>query len=157
MREVAPAHLGGVALGRIATTAGACAAAGRVAAGRDRRARDATRHGRRRAAPLRPRRPALQALQSIYGIGPILACHLLAEIGEACRFSRAEQITGLAGLDRVVDESGDTRRRGHLAGAGSPQLRWALVEAAVYATQRSAPDFSSTRRYESGGTPRSHG
>ena len=40
-----------------------------------------------------------QALQSIYGIGPILACHLLAEIGEACRFRRAEQITRLAGLD----------------------------------------------------------
>src|SRR5712691_3229669 len=28
-----------------------------------------------------------QALQSIYGIGPILACHLLAEIGEARRFA----------------------------------------------------------------------
>jgi transposase len=41
-----------------------------------------------------------QALQSIYGIGPILACHLLAEIGEARRFRRAEQITRLAGLDR---------------------------------------------------------
>src|SRR5437867_3735586 len=27
-----------------------------------------------------------QALQSIYGVGPILACHLLAEIGEASRF-----------------------------------------------------------------------
>jgi transposase len=46
------------------------------------------------------------------------------------------------GLDPVVDESGDTRRRGHLAKAGSPQLRWALVEAAVHATQRSAPDFA---------------
>jgi transposase len=30
-----------------------------------------------------------QALQSIYGIGPILSCHLLAEIGEARRFRRA--------------------------------------------------------------------
>src|SRR5712692_9934613 len=39
-----------------------------------------------------------QALQSIYGIGPILACHLLAEIGEARRFQRADQITRLAGL-----------------------------------------------------------
>ncbi len=26
-----------------------------------------------------------QALQTIYGAGPILACHSLAEIGEACR------------------------------------------------------------------------
>src|SRR5437870_10099005 len=80
-----------------------------------------------------------QALQSIYGIGPILACHLLAEIGEACRFRRADQITRLAGLDPVVDESGETRRRGHLAKADSPQPRWALVEAAVHPTRANAP------------------
>jgi transposase len=86
-----------------------------------------------------------QALQTIYGIGPILACHLLAEIGEACRFRRGAQITRLAGLDPVVDESGETRRRGHLAKAGSPQLRWALVEAAVHANQRNAPDVTHYR------------
>ena len=86
-----------------------------------------------------------QALQSIYGIGPILACHLLAEIGEARRFRRAEQITRLAGLDPVVDESGETRRRGHLAKAGSPHLRWALVEAAVHAHRATAPDLALYR------------
>jgi transposase len=86
-----------------------------------------------------------QALQSIYGIGPILACHLLAEIGEARRFQRAEQITRLAGLDPVVDESGETRRRGHLAKAGSPHLRWALVEAAVHAHRTTAPDLALYR------------
>jgi transposase len=58
-----------------------------------------------------------QALQSIYGVGPILACHLLAEIGEARRFRRPDQITRLAGLDPVIDESGESRRRGHLAKA----------------------------------------
>jgi transposase len=82
-----------------------------------------------------------QALQPVYGIGPILACYLLAEIGEACRFRRAKQITRLAGLDPGVDESGETRRRGHLAKAGSPQLRWALTEAAVHANRRNAPDL----------------
>src|SRR5207253_5087014 len=41
-----------------------------------------------------------QALQSIYGVGPILACHLLAEIGEASRFRRAKQITRLPGRAR---------------------------------------------------------
>ena len=86
-----------------------------------------------------------QALQSIYGIGPILACHLLAEIGEARRFRRAEQITRLAGLDPVVSESGETRRRGKLAKAGSPHLRWALVEAAVHAHRQSAPDLALYR------------
>jgi transposase len=30
-----------------------------------------------------------QALQSIFGVGPILACHLLAELGQAKRFRRA--------------------------------------------------------------------
>jgi transposase len=53
-------------------------------------------------------------------------CHLLAEIGEARRFRRAQQIMRLAGLDPVVDESGETRRRGKLAKAGSPHLGWAL-------------------------------
>src|SRR5947209_9368247 len=86
-----------------------------------------------------------QALQTIYGIGPILACHLLAEIGEAGRFQRAEQITRLAGLDPVVDESGETRRRGKLAKAGSPHLRWALVEAAVHANNGKAPDLALYR------------
>src|SRR5213596_3099794 len=85
-----------------------------------------------------------QALQSIYGIGPILACHLLAEIGEACRFRRADQITRLAGLDPVVDQSGETRR-GHLAKAGSPHLRWALVEVAVHANRDAAPDVDYYR------------
>ena len=63
-----------------------------------------------------------------------------------CRFRRAEQITRLAGLDPVVDESAETRRRGHLAKAGSPQLRWALVEAAVHAHRRNGPDLELYRR-----------
>lgn len=86
-----------------------------------------------------------RALQSIYGIGPILACHLLAEIGEARRFRRAGQITRLAGLDPVVDESGESRRRGKLAKAGSAHLRWALVEAAVHAHRSTAPDLELYR------------
>jgi transposase len=53
-----------------------------------------------------------RALHEIYGVGPILACHLLAEIGKASRFRRVEQITRLAGLDPVVEESGEKRRRG---------------------------------------------
>jgi transposase len=86
-----------------------------------------------------------QALQSFFGIGSILACHLLAEIGEARRFHRAGQITRLAGLDPVVDESGETRRRGKLAKAGSAHRRWALVEAAVHAHRTTAPDLELYR------------
>ena len=81
-----------------------------------------------------------QALEGIFGVGPILACHLLAEIGDAQRFRRARQITRLAGLDPVVEESADNRRRGKLAKQGPPVLRWALVQAAQHAPRERSPD-----------------
>jgi transposase len=84
-------------------------------------------------------------LQTIYGVGPIIAGQLLAEIGEARRFQRPDQITRLAGPDPVVDESGDNRRRGKLAKARSPHLRWALNEAAVHAHRPTRPDFALYR------------
>jgi len=84
--------------------------------------------------------PRLRALQTIYGVGPIVACHLLAEIGEARRFTRTRQVVRLSGLDPVVLESGQTRRRGRLAKAGPPLLRWALVEAAKHASRPQSPD-----------------
>jgi transposase len=80
------------------------------------------------------------ALQTIYGVGSILACHVLAELGEAARFRRARQAVRAAGLDPVVDESGETRRRGRLAKHGAPVLRWALVEAAQHAQRANSPD-----------------
>jgi len=81
-----------------------------------------------------------QALETIYGVGPILACHILAELGEAKRFRRVRSAVRAAGLDPVVDESGETRRRGHLAKHGSPELRWALVQAAHQARYGQSPD-----------------
>jgi transposase len=81
-----------------------------------------------------------QALETIYGIGPILACHILAELGEAKRFRRARSAVRAAGLDPVVEESGETRRRGRLAKHGSPELRWALVQAAHEARYQRSPD-----------------
>jgi transposase len=75
------------------------------------------------------------------GIGAILACVLLAEIGDARRFHRARQVVRAAGLDPIVDDSADTTRRGHPAKAGSPHRRWALVEAASgWAGRACAPD-----------------
>jgi transposase len=81
-----------------------------------------------------------RAPEGIFGVGPILACHLLAEIGDAHRFRRARQITQLAGLDPVVEESADSRRRGKLARQGPPTLRWALVQAAQHAPRTTSPD-----------------
>jgi transposase len=90
--------------------------------------------------------PRLVALRGIYGVGPILACHLLAEIGQATRFRRARQVVRAAGLDPVVRESGEQRRRGRLAKQGSPHLRWALVEAAQHGRRPASPDNELYRR-----------
>ncbi len=73
-----------------------------------------------------------QALETIFGVGPIFACHLLAEIGDARRFKRSRQVVRASGLDPAVIESADSKRRGRLAKQGSPYLRWALVEAATH-------------------------
>jgi transposase len=80
-----------------------------------------------------------RALQSIYGIGPILAGHLLAEIGEGQPLSSGRADHAARRARPVVDESGETHRRGELAKASSPHLCWALVEAAVHAARQSAP------------------
>jgi transposase len=84
----------------------------------------------------------LLALQTIYGVCPIVASHLLAEIGDERRFRRADQVVRVAGLDPVVLDSADNRRRGKLSKQGSPHLRWALVQAAQHAAihPASCPD-----------------
>lgn len=90
-----------------------------------------------------------RALQSIFGVGPILACHLLAGIGDVRRFQRPRQLVRASGLDPSVIESGESKRRGRLAKQGSRHLRWALVEAANHSHRRTSPDhelYTSTVR-----------
>jgi transposase len=58
------------------------------------------------------------ALQTIYGVGPILACHLLAELGEGARFHRARQAVGAAGLDPCGVKKFDSGRDGRVGGRG---------------------------------------
>jgi transposase len=81
-----------------------------------------------------------RALETIFGVGPILACHLLAEIGDARRFQRPRQLVRASGLDPSVIESAQSKRRGRLAKQGSQHLRWALVEAANHSHRHSSPD-----------------
>jgi transposase len=87
-----------------------------------------------------------QALETIFGVGPILACHLLAEIGEAGRFDRPRQLVRASGLDPSVIESAESKRRGRLAKQGSRHLRWALVEAANHSHRHGSPDNELYRK-----------
>jgi transposase len=80
--------------------------------------------------------PIARALDGLVGVGPILALTLRAEIGDIARFPRAPQLASYAGLVPRVEGSGGHMRYGRITRAGSPWLRWALVEAAMHAMKR---------------------
>lgn len=85
--------------------------------------------------------PAARALRGHFGIGRLLAPIIWAELGDCRRFSNSSQVVRFAGLDVTVWSSDAKRSRGKLTRQGSPELRWALFEAAKCAHRGTAPDF----------------
>jgi transposase len=79
-------------------------------------------------------------LQTIPGIGWVLAYTIASEIGEIGRFPSPRKLIGYTGLCPRVDQSGERDRRGPLRKNGPTQLRWALVEAA-HLGARSHPPY----------------
>jgi transposase len=86
------------------------------------------------------RQPGCRALQAHYGIGAITSLAILAELGDARRFSSSRQAVRYAGMDITVSESDRKRAPGHLSRQGPPTLRWALFEAAQVARRTGSPD-----------------
>ena len=74
--------------------------------------------------------PRYQAVQTIPGIGPVLAAVFLAEIGDVTRFPAAAQLASWAGLTPKHHESDRTVHRGRITKQGSVLVRWAAIEAA---------------------------
>jgi transposase len=73
--------------------------------------------------------PGYQAVQTIPGIGPILAALFVAEIGDITRFGGPAQLASWAGLTPKHHESDTTVHRGRITKQGSRLVRWAAVEA----------------------------
>jgi transposase len=84
--------------------------------------------------------PGCRALQAHYGIGEITSLAILAELGDAGRFSSSRHAVRYAGLDVTVSESDRKRAPGRLSRQGPPTLRWALYEAAQVARHPRSPD-----------------
>lgn len=84
--------------------------------------------------------PGCRALQAHYGIGALTAVTILAELGDARRFSSSRRAVRYAGMDVTVAESDRRRAPGHLSRQGPPALRWALYEAAQVARRPGSPD-----------------
>jgi transposase len=68
-------------------------------------------------------------LQTIKGIGPVLAAVFVVEIGDVHRFRNAAALTCWAGLTPRVHESDRRRRDGSISKEGCTLVRWAAVEA----------------------------
>jgi len=86
------------------------------------------------------KQPGVLALTRQYGIGLLCGTIIWAELGDCRRFSNADQAVRFAGLDVTVWSSDGKRSAGRLARQGSPELRWALFEAAKAAARESSPD-----------------
>ena len=87
-------------------------------------------------------RPGCRALMEHYGIGAKVATAILAELGDARRFSSSDQAVRYAGLDITVHQSDSKRRAGRLSRQGPPVLRWAVFEAAQTAARPKSPDHA---------------
>jgi len=72
----------------------------------------------------------MKRLQSIPGIGPIVAYAFTAHVGDGSRFSKGAQVSNYIGFVPRLDYSGTIQRHGHITKRGNGYLRGLLVQAA---------------------------
>lgn len=74
--------------------------------------------------------PVVQALQTVPGVGLIVAWTFRAQVDAIGRFRHAGQVSAALGLVPREDSSAERRHRGHITKAGPRELRSLLVQAA---------------------------
>lgn len=74
--------------------------------------------------------PVVQRLQTVPGVGPIVALTFRASVDTVDRFARAGQLSAALGLVPREDSSAERRQRGHITKAGPSEVRSLLVQAA---------------------------
>jgi transposase len=91
--------------------------------------------------------PGCRALIArLYGVGPVTATAIVAELGDARRFGCSDDAVRHCGLDVTVHQSDRKRAPGHLSHEGPELLRWALFEAALQACRPASPDHDYYRQ-----------
>jgi transposase len=79
-------------------------------------------------------------LMTVPGVNVICAQTFLAAVGDIRRFPTSRKLVGYLGLDPRVYQSGSSPAKGgRISKQGSPQARWALVEAAWSVVQQPGP------------------
>src|SRR5215207_9051083 len=91
--------------------------------------------------------PQLRRRLTVPGVNVICAATFLAAIGDIRRFPTPRKLVGYLGLDPRVYQSGSTPAKGgRISKQGSPQARWALVEAAWSVVQQPGPPHAFYER-----------
>jgi transposase len=87
--------------------------------------------------------PIVQRLQSVPGVGPLVALSFRATIVDVARFPSANHVSSSLGLVPSEDSSAERRLRGHITKIGAGAMRALLVQAA----------WAFWRSRRGGGTP----
>jgi transposase len=74
--------------------------------------------------------PILRRLQTVPGVGPVVAQSFRAFVDDVGRFANASEVSAAIGLVPREDSSAERRHRGHITKAGPRELRSLLVQAA---------------------------
>ena len=85
--------------------------------------------------------PIVQDLQTVPGVGEVVALTFRAQVDDVRRFRHAGQVSAAIGLVPREDSSAERRHRGHITKRGSRELRSLLVQAAwaCWRSKQSAP------------------
>lgn len=84
-------------------------------------------------------REEVRRLQTVPGVGPIIALTAIAVFADVTRFPSAKHAASYAGLVPSTFQSGASDRHGHITKRGSAELRAMLCEAAHQARRASHP------------------
>jgi transposase len=74
--------------------------------------------------------PIVPLLQTVPGVGPVVAATFRSFVDDVARFASASQVSAAIGLVPREDSSADRRHRGHITKAGPREMRSLLVQAA---------------------------
>ena len=93
--------------------------------------------------------PQMQRLETLPGVGVILAATMWLEIGDVGRFLSAERLASYAGTTPRVHSSGDRTRYGRTRPDVNRYLKWAFSEAAnsVAVNHRRCPERHVSQLY----------
>jgi transposase len=104
----------------------------------------------RRLTALAAADPVVQRLQSVPGVGPIVALTYRATIDDVRRFPTAGHVSSSVGLVPHEDSSAERRQRGHITKVGSGEVRAMLIQAAWTCWRSRSVRTTAVRRWTDG-------